>query len=553
MLRWLSIVCLGAILAACGSSDNSANQGACANGSCNACGDCYDLCVCTTGDTEGCVIACNAQAVGGFGNTSSGGTGNASNGGTGNASNGGTGGTIVPTGGMATALTITEVSLYQGVKVPLMQNGGDVGQKNAPPVVDREGRIRVFVSPEAEWQPRDVIAQIELGGSAPTTLQGQGFIQGASTDAQMETTLNVDIPPGVIKQDTTYSVTLLEASDQTYPGSAGGAKYPPSGASSMGAKSVNGVLNLTIVPIVVNGVMPDMSQARIDGYHERFKKLYPVPDVVITVRQAVTYNGSVSGNGSGWNSLLDYLLNLRANDKPPKNAFYYGSFTPTQSFNQFCQSVCVAGLGVQPGANDVNGRGAIGLGFFPSGGNPGAPDTACHEIGHTHGRPHAPCGTSQGLGPYPYSGGIIGDWGYDIVTTNLIDPQKYTDMMGYCQLTWISDFNYNLIFERLAYANSTAYMKVDDPDRAPGTYQSLVVESDGTLHWGSARQIDDPLMGDKKQVTMVDAHGKAKTVTGIWYPVDHLEGGILLVKQHLVSSGVVSLSAAGIGNLTLAP
>src|SRR5690349_9042528 len=129
LMRWVSIVCFAAVLAACGSDNNNGGTSACENGNCGACGDCYQLCVCHTGDAAGCAIACNGTSSGGYGNARTGGSGNAS---TGGSATGGGGGTI-PTGGVATAINITEVSLYQGVKIPLMQNGGGVLDKHAPP------------------------------------------------------------------------------------------------------------------------------------------------------------------------------------------------------------------------------------------------------------------------------------------------------------------------------------------------------------------------------------------------------------------------------------
>jgi hypothetical protein len=537
-MRWVSLVCFAAVfLPACGSDSNNAG-GACENGTCGACQDCYQLCMCHTGDAAGCAIACNGTSSGGYG---AGGTGAVS--GSGGTPSGGTGGTVIPTGGLATAITITEVSIYQGVKVPLMQNGGDVPPNYAPPVVDREGRIRVFVSPTPEFQARDIVAHFEFGGSAPFSQDVQAFISGPSADNQMESTFNIDLQLNQLKGDTVYSVTLKETSTQTFPGAVAGAQWPPSGMSPIGAQTTNGPLNLTIVPMVVNGIAPDMSETRINQYRERFHKLYPAAEINLQIRQQVSYSGGVSGSGSGWNSILDYLLNVRASDNPPDNTYYYGSFTPTSSFQQFCAGACVAGLGVQPGPNDEDSRGAVGLGFFPSQGNPGATDTACHEIGHTMGRGHAPCGT-DGTDPYPYSGGGIGSWGFDLVTKNLINPAQYTDMMGYCDQTWISDYNYGAIFDRLQYANSSAYMIIDDPERTPGEYQTLIVDYDGSLVLGTVRDLKRPPMSPKRTATLVDSAGKETKVTGFWQGVDHLPGGFLLVKKHQVPSDIVTLKGS---------
>ncbi len=82
---------------------------------------------------------------------------------------------------------------------------------------------------------------------------------------------------------------------------------------------------------------------------------------------------------------------------------------------QFCGGGCVAGLGMIGGSQDAYSRAAIGLGYSGE----IATETAVHEIGHTHGRQHSPCGGAQGTDPaYPYQDGSIGVWGYDLLDKN---------------------------------------------------------------------------------------------------------------------------------------
>ena len=72
-----------------------------------------------------------------------------------------------------------------------------------------------------------------------------------------------------------------------------------------------------------------------------------------------------------------------------------------------------------------------------------------HEIGHTRGRYHAEfCGATGGA-PYPYTNGRISQalsgntafYGFDI-TTHVIYPPTWTDVMTYCSNEWVSDFTY---------------------------------------------------------------------------------------------------------------
>ena len=91
----------------------------------------------------------------------------------------------------------------------------------------------------------------------------------------------------------------------------------------------------------------------------------------------------------------------------------------------------VAGYGYVPG------RGAVGWDYIPSGRG-----VVAHELGHNFSRFHAPCGGVGGPDPnYPYAGGTIGAYGYDL-TTNAIKTPSSVDLMGYCSNPWISDYNF---------------------------------------------------------------------------------------------------------------
>jgi hypothetical protein len=79
----------------------------------------------------------------------------------------------------------------------------------------------------------------------------------------------------------------------------------------------------------------------------------------------------------------------------------------------------------------------VGWDYIPSGRN-----VFAHEITHNFGRSHAPCGGVAGADPqFPYAGGTIGVYGYDLASNTLKAPAS-VDLMGYCANPWISDYNY---------------------------------------------------------------------------------------------------------------
>jgi hypothetical protein len=69
-----------------------------------------------------------------------------------------------------------------------------------------------------------------------------------------------------------------------------------------------------------------------------------------------------------------------------------------------------------------------------------------HELGHNLGRLHAPCGSVASPDPnYPYAGGVLGPTPLvDSIPSalNVVSPASQTDVMGYCNGAWFSDYNY---------------------------------------------------------------------------------------------------------------
>jgi hypothetical protein len=82
-------------------------------------------------------------------------------------------------------------------------------------------------------------------------------------------------------------------------------------------------------------------------------------------------------------------------------------------------------------------RAALGWDYLPSGSV-----VAAHELGHNWARNHAPCGGPSGVDPnYPEPDGTTGGYGYDR-TSGTIQPPTDTDIMGYCNSKWISEYTY---------------------------------------------------------------------------------------------------------------
>ena len=183
-------------------------------------------------------------------------------------------------------------------------------------------------------------------------------------------------------------------------------------------------LNLVIVPLILDGrtgTPPDL--------HDTLYHHWPLSQVNISVRAAyqVTSVPKVLSNGDGWSSVLSEVSALRQSDG--SNATYYGVIKTDYGSG-------VAGMAY--------------IGYPVAIGMDNHLDVASHELGHTFGLRHAPCGGATGTDPaYPYSGGILGSWGYNLGSGQLYPPPSYRDMMSYCYPKWISDYNYAKVHARM--------------------------------------------------------------------------------------------------------
>jgi hypothetical protein len=439
----------------------------------------------------------------------------------------------------AQGVSIGQIALYQGVKSVLMQDGSSPSSK-VPVVAGRQALIRVFATADATYDGSPVTARLDLGVGAP--IEVQQVLQGTPSDGALQSTINFDVPASAMAPGMSYRVDLLQPPSHSK-GNNPSAGYPASGSSPIPAQSTGKSLKIELIPVSYGADgsqrLPDTSAGQLQAYKERFFKLYPVADVEITVHDPFAWNSKVSANGSGWDALLDEIANLRQSDNAPADLYYFGIFSPTQSMNQFCGGGCVAGLGMIGSPQDAYARAAIGLGF------PGdvATETAVHEIGHTHGRQHSPCGGAQGTDPaYPYSGASIGVWGYDLLDRKLLSPDDVTDVMGYCDPVWVSDFTYAAFFKRIKFVNNASVFY--PPEALDRTYQRARLDGEGHLTWMSDARIHAPPMAEPLAITVQTALG-SESVEAQLYPYDHLPGGVLVWPQPKSATKAITVARAG--------
>ncbi len=467
-----------------------------------------------------------------------------SDGGSSSSGTGGVGAHITGGGRPADGVIISSIELYQGVRRPLMENG--VPSETAVPIIlGRDALFRIFYHTDpGSFNGQPVAVRLHLGENEPIVVEAA--IGGTSAPGNLSSTANVFVP-GAAMTAYTFRVELLHpAADSS--GQSVSSVYPIEGQAALPAMDAGQQLKLVLVPVAYGADgsdrLPDTSEVQMQLYNDYFKKLYPIPNVHITVAGATFWSQTVSPNGAGWSELLSAMTSLRQQSGAAPDDYYYAIFNPAQSFAQFCGGGCVAGLSWLAGPTDAQSRIGIGLGFP----GVGSVETAVHEVGHEHGLGHAPCGTTDGLDyNFPYPDGSLGTWGYDLINGTLIAPEV-KDLMSYCDPIWVSDYHFIRMFDRLRMVNAAAADLQLSGELIDQTYERVLIDLDGTASWQAPLTLHRPPQGQLRTLTASTAAGTVE-LTGHFYPMSHIAGGMLLFPQTDPATDQIAFEIAAVEHL----
>jgi hypothetical protein len=428
---------------------------------------------------------------------------------------------------LAAGISIDELSFYQAVKVPVVEGGNLVQTRNAPLIAGRPGVARLFVRPEADWQSREIVARLTMGD---TVLEERFTPTGESSETEPASTVNFELLAGSVPGGGDFTVELLETDAcASAPGAIAAPRFPEMGTAPLDAQQLAGPLRVTLVPIEYqadgSGRLPDTSAATVERYRDTLMSHYPVEDVQVNVRDAVATTVGLSPfSGGSFAAMLDVCMQTRAADNPPADTYYYCVIQPTSSRGGFCGQGCIGGVAPVPPASRVNSRVGIGVAFNGDGAG-----IMVHEIGHALGRPHSPSGGASGADPnYPYAQGLIGTWGFDIMSGSLFSPNQRFDFMGYSNPTWVSDFTYSRIFDRLEAVLGLQMFQVEGPER---TWQSAVVDSRGNLEWTNAFTTRKHPEGDRVEARVMTTGGEIIPVEAYAIQVADTDHTILRIER----------------------
>jgi hypothetical protein len=228
-------------------------------------------------------------------------------------------------------------------------------------------------------------------------------------------------------------------------------RWPPTGEpADIDVRSVP-PLAIQFVPIFLSngGSTGNVSPGTLPEYLLATRQMHPVAQIDAAIGGVFSTDVQFGdGQSAAWQAILQQLDVLRVAEGSSR--YYVGALRPPAgvTFVQF------GGFGYIP--FDPQGSGPstrtavlVGVGWFNR--QRHTTELVAHELGHTMGRRHAPCGGAAGPDVlYPHGGAAIGAYGHDLFTWSQTStglppaygPSGATDIMSYCTPAWISDYTY---------------------------------------------------------------------------------------------------------------
>jgi len=218
-------------------------------------------------------------------------------------------------------------------------------------------------------------------------------------------------------------------------------------------------LEVRFVPVFLanGGSLGQVTENDMTEYLYATRQLYPVSMIDHDIGETMATNAAYGSGEIGPFAQMLGELDLKRVAEGTRR-YYMGAVRPPPgvTFTQF------GGIGYVPGNQasfGPNTRTAIvvGVGWFAR--QRQTTELVAHELGHNHGRRHAPCGGAANPdAAYPHAGATIGVPGTDMYTWSVdggAPPQlgafSTFDIMSYCTPAWISDYNYQaLLAARIA-------------------------------------------------------------------------------------------------------
>ena len=299
-----------------------------------------------------------------------------------------------------------------------------------PLVAGEEALLRVFVvAPAAAGDTVPLVrATFFVDGEEAEVVEiprGTSIIGDQISEGSLNSSANVRLPASVIRPGLEM-VVEIDPEGTVAPELGVTKRIPETGRMAVDVRAMPD-LQFTLIPFLwsenpdsaILDITGDLSPG--DPLLRDIRDLLPVAEIDLNIHEPVVTNSNSAF------SMLEQTAAIRAAE---------------------------GGTGYFMGTMSGSVTGARGVARVPGWYSFSIPDpwVMSHELGHNLSLYHAPgCGAAGPDISFPQSDGTIGAWGYDFSTGLLVDP-AISDLMSYCNPTWISEFYFtNSLRHRLVW------------------------------------------------------------------------------------------------------
>lgn len=393
----------------------------------------------------------------------------------------------------ALGIQITEVEANQGTAVFVGRDGEwvDGPDRLGPLISKRNMLIRVHYTVDPGWVARDIQAQLVLTHADGTT---KTFAQTKTVDGDSVANMlsgafyfGLVAEDGDVEAGTSYRVTLQEVDEASAELAAGaglseGTWETPREPGPLGIQAEPLQLKVVFVPYhhVFEGIdrTTDTSDATMKILVDALYEQNPTHELIWSVHEPVLWPYEMTSLGA----VLGPMSAMRENELAFPNEYWAGIFPVPNG-----GVAGVAGVAQVPGPG--KGEGGSRVSVTALGNNPsGAAGTLVHEVGHTQGLNHVYCPFAEAASPdpsYPYENGLLGQWGFGLLSFKLYAPDSHYDYMSYCGPSWVSTWSWSNNFFRIRELTSWEFEDVGPDDQRPILVGSIA--PDGSEFWWTLR------------------------------------------------------------------
>jgi hypothetical protein len=297
-----------------------------------------------------------------------------------------------------------------------------------PLVKDRDGFLRVFVTAtQSNIAAPSVRVRFAVSGvlTKDTVLGANGLsVPLSPNEGSLSASWNMPVPGALIQPNLTILAEVDPANTVAETNESDNL-FPSAGTPLALDVRPTSTFAVRFVPILqtVNGLQGSVTNTNKATYLAAAMRMHPLVGYDADMRAPLSTDAPAvdATTSTAWTQVLNELRAARTSDG--NSRYYYGVVKPSYS-------------------SGIAGIGYVGLPVAIGWDKSGADQVAAHEWGHNWGRQHAPCGDVGNPDPnYPYAQGVIGVYGFDVAAQR-IKPPTYSDLMGYCNNEWISDYTY---------------------------------------------------------------------------------------------------------------